>query len=118
MNYIDVAVSATSVIEISLSHMLRLPVSPVLFRLLRIGKLARAIRMVTMSNVLASLQLLIKCLGASMNMLFWSFCLLTFVQCVFGMIVSTLCRDFILDETYDHMFRLLRHLHAHVSHHV
>ncbi|CAE7410096.1 unnamed protein product, partial [Symbiodinium microadriaticum] len=48
MNYIDVAVSATSVIEISLSNILRLPVSPVLFRLLRIGKLARAIRMVTM----------------------------------------------------------------------
>ncbi|CAE7445714.1 unnamed protein product [Symbiodinium sp. CCMP2592] len=105
MNYIDVAVSATSLIEISFSHLLRLPVSPVLFRLLRIGKLARAIRMVTMSNVLASLQLLIKCLGASMNMLFWSFCLLTFVQCVFGMIVSTLCRDFIVDETYDHVFR-------------
>ncbi|CAE7553163.1 unnamed protein product [Symbiodinium pilosum] len=105
MNYIDVAVSATSLIEISLSNILRLPVSPVLFRLLRIGKLARAIRMVTMSNVLASLQLLIKCLGASMNMLFWSFCLLTFVQCVFGMIVSTLCRDFILDESYDLAFR-------------
>ncbi|CAE7233665.1 NaCP60E [Symbiodinium natans] len=105
MNYIDVAVSATSLIEISLSHMLRLPVSPVLFRLLRIGKLARAIRMVTMSNVLASLQLLIKCLAASMNMLFWSFCLLTFVQCVFGMIVSTLCRDFVTDESYDHAWR-------------
>lgn len=30
-------------------------------------------------------------------MLFWSFCLLTFVQCVAGLIVSTLCRDFVLD---------------------
>ena len=30
-------------------------------------------------------------------MLFWSFCLLTFVQCVAGMILSTLCADFIND---------------------
>ena len=30
-------------------------------------------------------------------MLFWSFCLLTFVQCVAGMILSTLCSDFIND---------------------
>ena len=36
-----------------------------------------------------------------MNMLFWSFCLLTFVQCVAGLILSTLCRDFLLDETAD-----------------
>ena len=34
-------------------------------------------------------------------MLFWSFCLLTFVQCVAGLIVSTLCRDFFEDESYD-----------------
>ena len=34
-------------------------------------------------------------------MLFWSFCLLTFVQCVAGLIVSTLCRDLFVDEDYD-----------------
>ena len=48
-NAVTSQAKATSVIEISLSNILRLPVSPVLFRLLRIGKLARAIRMVTMS---------------------------------------------------------------------
>ena len=32
------------------------PVNPILFRLLRIGKLARTFRMVTMSNVLQNLQ--------------------------------------------------------------
>eukprot|EP00437_Effrenium_voratum_P061655 CAMPEP_0181489198 /NCGR_PEP_ID=MMETSP1110-20121109/48831_1 /TAXON_ID=174948 /ORGANISM="Symbiodinium sp., Strain CCMP421" /LENGTH=291 /DNA_ID=CAMNT_0023615969 /DNA_START=167 /DNA_END=1042 /DNA_ORIENTATION=- len=54
-----------------------------------------------MTSMLQSLQLLVKCLGSSMNMLFWSFCLLTFVQCVAGLILSTLCRDFLLDETAD-----------------
>lgn len=100
-NYVDLAVSITSLVEVTILYAVDLPVHPVLFRLLRLGKLARAIRMVTMTSVLGSLQLLVKCLAASCNMLFWSFCLLTFVQCVAGLIVSTLCRDFILDEKKD-----------------
>eukprot|EP00435_Cladocopium_sp_Y103_P065467 s270_g27.t1 len=101
MNYIDIAVTVASLTELVIFHAVDLPVNPILFRLLRIGKLARAIRMVTMNSVLASLQLLIKCIAASMNMLFWSFCLLTFVQCVAGMVASTLCRDFIENENVD-----------------
>lgn len=101
MNYIDIAVTVASLTELVIFHAVDLPVNPILFRLLRIGKLARAIRMVTMNSVLASLQLLIKCIAASMNMLFWSFCLLTFVQCVAGMVASTLCRDFIENEKVD-----------------
>ncbi|CAE7780787.1 CACNA1H, partial [Symbiodinium pilosum] len=31
-------------------------------------------------------------------MLFWTFCLLTFLQCLAGLVVSTLCRDFVADE--------------------
>lgn len=42
---------------------------------------------------------LIKCLTASANMLFWSFCLLTFFQCVSGLVISTLCKDFIQDSS-------------------
>jgi len=100
MNYIDLAVSVASMIELTLSRVLTLPVPPILFRLLRMGKLARAFRMVTMTSVLGSLQLLVKCLAASSNMLFWSFCLLTFVQCVAGLIIATLCRDFFTDASY------------------
>ncbi|CAJ1340236.1 unnamed protein product [Effrenium voratum] len=106
LNYIDIAVTATSVMELTLTHAMTVPVNPILFRLLRIGKLARAIRMVTMNSVLASLQLLIKCIAASTNMLFWSFCLLTFVQCVAGMIASTLCRDFVEHTANDLDLRL------------
>ncbi|CAJ1423454.1 unnamed protein product [Effrenium voratum] len=107
MNYVDVAVTATSLIEVTIFYAATLPVNPVLFRLLRIGKLARAIRMVTMTSVLASLQLLVKCLASSSNMLFWSFCLLTFVQCVAGLIISTLCLEFIADESADLALRTL-----------
>jgi len=54
-----------------------------------------------MTSVLASLQLLVKCLMSSANMLFWSFLLLTFVQCVAGLVISTLCLDFIADASID-----------------
>ena len=94
-NYIDTAVSVASAVQVALFYTQTLPVNLALFRLLRIGKLARPIRMITMSSVLASLQLLIKCVTGSANMLFWSMCLLFFLQCVSGMIVSTLCRDYI-----------------------
>eukprot|EP00434_Breviolum_minutum_P023872 symbB.v1.2.021063.t1/scaffold1802.1/size105105/1 len=71
LNYVDVGVAVTSVVEITVLWASNLPVNPVLFRLLRIGKLARAIRMVTMTNKLQSLQLLVKCLASSASMLFW-----------------------------------------------
>mmetsp|Transcript_7785 Transcript_7785/g.17968 ORF Transcript_7785/g.17968 Transcript_7785/m.17968 type:complete len:629 (+) Transcript_7785:68-1954(+) len=101
MNYVDLGVSVTSLIELTVFYATTMPVNPVLFRLLRIGKLARAFRMVHMTSVLASLQLLVKCLLSSANMLFWSFLLLTFVQCVAGLVISTLCFDYITDGNTD-----------------
>ncbi|CAJ1425181.1 unnamed protein product, partial [Effrenium voratum] len=99
MNYVDLVVSATSLAEMTLTVSMSL--NPVLFRLLRIGKLFRAVRMVHMTNMLASLHLLVKCLIASCNMLFWSFCLLTFLQCVSGLVISTLCKEYIASEMHE-----------------
>lgn len=73
MNYVDLAVGITSLIEMTASRLpietfleapqftnvIDVPLNPLLFRLLRIGKLFRAIRMVHMTNVLASLHLLV-----------------------------------------------------------
>lgn len=105
LNYIDLLVSITSIVEIVVYYAVKLPVNSVFFRLLRIGKLARAIRMFSMTSVLASLQLLVKCLASSRDMLFWSFCLLTVVQGVACLIVSTLCRDFVEDERLNLLVR-------------
>ncbi|CAL1126292.1 unnamed protein product [Cladocopium goreaui] len=98
-------VATTSMVEMTILWASNLPVNPVLFRLLRIGKLARAIRMVTMTNILQSLQLLVKCLGSSAHMLFWSFCLLVFVQSVAGLVISTVCMDFMTNERYTQALR-------------
>eukprot|EP00930_Biecheleria_cincta_P071027 TRINITY_DN58587_c0_g1_i1.p1 TRINITY_DN58587_c0_g1~~TRINITY_DN58587_c0_g1_i1.p1 ORF type:complete len:607 (+),score=88.77 TRINITY_DN58587_c0_g1_i1:101-1921(+) len=103
MNWVDVVVVAASMVELFAAA---LPFSPVMFRLLRVGKLARALRMVTTSNALQSLQLLIKCIQASVDMLFWSFLLLTFIQCVAGMIVSYLVQSFIEDPDADLKLRI------------
>ena len=101
MNYIDVAVVITSVFGVFLySGVLYVPVNPMLFRLLRFARLARTFRM---SNALqVSLQpspQLIKCLSANVNVLFWTFCLLTCLQCIAGLVVGTLCRDFMADDS-------------------
>ncbi|CAL1163318.1 unnamed protein product, partial [Cladocopium goreaui] len=65
MNYIDVIVTLASLLQLVISTWTN--VNPVLFRILRIGKLARALRVVTMSNTLASLELLTKCLQSSVE---------------------------------------------------
>lgn len=104
LNYVDLGVATTSMVEMTILWASNLPVNPVLFRLLRIGKLARAIRMVTMT-ILQSLQLLVKCLGSSAHMLFWSFCLLVFVQSVAGLVISTVCMDFMTNERYTQALR-------------
>lgn len=103
MNYIDVLVTLAAFAELVFYWAFRteMGVNPMLFRLLRIGKLARAIRMVAMNSVLQSLQILTRCLASSTTMLFWTFLLLTFFQCVAGLVASTLCRDFIEDTTQD-----------------
>ncbi|CAJ1386040.1 unnamed protein product [Effrenium voratum] len=100
LNYVDVAVTIVSMMEVVSYWAVPVKVNAAIFRLLRIGKLARALRMLPVTNTLASLQLLVKGLTASRGMLFWSFCLLTFLQCVAGMIISTLCRDYITETTY------------------
>ncbi|CAJ1392357.1 unnamed protein product [Effrenium voratum] len=105
MNYVDMIVSIISIVELLVFMDGTRSVSPLLFRLLRMGKLTRAMRVVSMTSVLASLQLLLKCLVASRDMLFWSFCLLTFVRLGAQAILTTLCWDFVRDTAEDAKIR-------------
>ena len=67
LNYVDIGVSITSLMEVLLSSR-DLPLSPVLFKILRIGKLARAIRMISMTSMLLSLQQLGQIGGSNRNL--------------------------------------------------
>ncbi|CAJ1392356.1 unnamed protein product [Effrenium voratum] len=105
MNWLDLLISIICLGEIVLISVA--PVTPnlVVLRILRFARFARALRLVAMSAALASLQLLIKCLIACKSMLLWSFCLLAFVQSVAGLVISSICWDFIRDPSADHFGR-------------
>mmetsp|Transcript_100616 Transcript_100616/g.199904 ORF Transcript_100616/g.199904 Transcript_100616/m.199904 type:complete len:667 (+) Transcript_100616:2-2002(+) len=94
LNWIDVITVLLSVFQWALET---IPVNPVIVRLLRVGKLVRGIRFVTLSKVLESLHILIKCIRASVSTLFWSLCLLMMVQCIIGMVACQLAQDYIRD---------------------
>eukprot|EP00930_Biecheleria_cincta_P038986 TRINITY_DN26803_c0_g1_i1.p1 TRINITY_DN26803_c0_g1~~TRINITY_DN26803_c0_g1_i1.p1 ORF type:complete len:580 (-),score=102.46 TRINITY_DN26803_c0_g1_i1:204-1943(-) len=99
MNYIDFIVVTVAVVERALAGIL--PIPPTLLRLLRLGKLVRALKMLRMSKVLDVLSLLIKCIEASMTMLFWTLCVLCAIQVIAGMMISNLTRAFLEDQTAD-----------------
>lgn len=99
MNYIDFIVVTVAVVERALAGIL--PIPPTLLRLLRLGKLVRALKMLRMSKVLDVLSLLIKCIEASMTMLFWTLCVLCAIQVIAGMMISNLTRAFLENPDSD-----------------
>merc|ERR1712048_72643 len=66
-------------------------------RLLRLARLSRALRLLHLPKVVDSLHLLLKAITASVNTLFWSLALLLVIQCIAGMVIGQLVRDYVLD---------------------
>eukprot|EP00438_Fugacium_kawagutii_P026554 Skav203812 [mRNA] locus=scaffold1236:386201:391389:+ [translate_table: standard] len=102
ISYVDLIVGISCLLEIyflviSSTEFFDLSV----LRLLRMIKIVKSVRMFNVSSILAPLHLLIKCLEACVGMLFWSFLLMSFVQCVAGIIVSELCYGFLEDPSTD-----------------
>ena len=61
--------------------------------------------MVEIWQVLESLQLLLKCIYASLRILFWSLVLLLIIQISAGMTISYMLSDYMVDDTADPMQR-------------
>lgn len=101
-NWIDFLVVCSSWTELFAAA---LPISPTFLRMLRLGKLLRALRVVKMSQVLESLQLLLKCIYASLRILFWSLVLLLIIQISAGMTISYMLSDYMVDDTADPVAR-------------
>lgn len=100
MNWIDTTVVVLTLATVFLD-MSSLPIDPIFLRLLRLGKLARAFRMIILSGRLESFGLLLKCVVASVTMLGYATLVLMFVQCVCGMIISTLVSRYLEDPAMD-----------------
>ncbi|CAK8989916.1 Sodium channel protein 60E (Drosophila ion channel 60) (Drosophila sodium channel 1) (Protein smell-impaired 60E) (Sodium channel 2) (DmNav2) [Durusdinium trenchii] len=98
LNWIDFLVVCSSWAELFAAA---LPISPTFLRMLRLGKLLRALRVVRMSAVLESLQLLVKCIFASLRILFWSLVLLMVIQCSAGMTISYMLSDYMVNPEGD-----------------
>ncbi|CAJ1351564.1 unnamed protein product, partial [Effrenium voratum] len=100
MNWIDTIVVTLTIATLFLD-MSSLPLDPIFLRLLRLGKLARAFRMIILSGRLESFGLLLKCVVASVTMLGYATLVLVFVQCVSGMVISTLVSRYLEDSGID-----------------
>jgi len=94
LNWLDFLVVCSSWVELFAAG---LPINPTFLRMLRLGKLLRAVRVVRMSQVLESLQLLLKCIAASVKILFWSLFLLMIIQISAGMSISYLVSEYLVD---------------------
>ncbi|CAE7250780.1 CACNA1A [Symbiodinium natans] len=102
LNCVDFSVAIICAIEIAMmASAANSPVNFDFFRLLRVAKLLRVLRMFSVAVGHAPLQLLVKCLEASRGMLFWSFCLLTLLQLLAGVVVSMLASSYLLDDEGD-----------------
>ncbi|CAE7584038.1 CACNA1H [Symbiodinium natans] len=70
-----------------------------LLRILRIGKLFRALKLLGLASSLSPLQLLVKCLQASRGMLFWTFCLLSLLQAVAAIVLNIFAVQYCNDRS-------------------
>lgn len=96
-NWLDLAVVSCSVVEILFEELL--PLDTVFIRLLRLGKVARAIRVVRQTEGMSSLIMLLKCVQASFNTLCWSLSFIVVLQCIAGMVISQVVSPYMTDET-------------------
>eukprot|EP00930_Biecheleria_cincta_P098236 TRINITY_DN8990_c0_g1_i1.p1 TRINITY_DN8990_c0_g1~~TRINITY_DN8990_c0_g1_i1.p1 ORF type:complete len:581 (-),score=105.78 TRINITY_DN8990_c0_g1_i1:281-1981(-) len=96
MNYIDLIVSVVTVVDLA-SSLDDLPISPLFFRLIRLGKVARAFRMLALSARLESFGLLVKCLLSSLDVLSWASLLLIIIQGLAAIVFSLLVQDYLRD---------------------
>jgi len=101
MNWIDIVAVLVGLLADLAEPWLGNIGNPMVVRLLRLAKMERGLRVLKVSRVLDNLSLILKCLAASLTTLFWSLCLLTVIQCIAGMILSSMVRDYIMDESQD-----------------
>jgi len=94
LNWMDISSVLVSVLQWAFEE---IPVNPTVLRLIRVARLVRGVRFLKLSKVLASLNILLKCIRASINILFWSLCLLMMIQCIIGMVASQFAHEYIID---------------------
>eukprot|EP00439_Symbiodinium_sp_Y106_P004228 s195_g1.t1 len=98
-NWIDLTVVICCVLEDVFSD--EFPFDAPFLRMLRFAKVARALRVLRHAQFLGSLHLLLKSVRASVEVLFWSLCLLLVIQCIAGMLLMQLLQTYLQDSSID-----------------
>mmetsp|Transcript_61927 Transcript_61927/g.136145 ORF Transcript_61927/g.136145 Transcript_61927/m.136145 type:complete len:584 (-) Transcript_61927:9-1760(-) len=104
-NWIDVIIVVGGLLD-WIAHA-RMVVDPKTARLFRLVRAARVLSLHRVFAMQDSLQLMLKAMTASFSTLFWALCVLVIIQCVAGMVVSQLLREFVLDESEPEAARLV-----------
>jgi len=97
LNWLDIIAVAGTLFEVMAGTIQG--VNPMVLRLFRMMKLERGLRVMKLSRTLDTLALLLKCMAASVTTLFWSVGLLVVVQCIAGMVLSQMVREYLLDDS-------------------
>jgi len=101
-NWLDLGVVSCDIVKMGLSgEGGEVPINPVFLRMMRLAKMARVVRVIRVMNILESLNLLLKCVRSSVDVLFWSVCLLGVIQCVAGMLISQTVQPYLEDDSID-----------------
>lgn len=98
-NYIDLLVVVLSWTVYVLAE--NFPIKPMILRLIRFGKLVRALKVVRISQSLESLAFLMSCLRASGTVLVWTMSLLACIQCIAALFASNMLHFFLVDNNID-----------------
>ena len=99
LNILDFVVISCSVLEEAFGD--SFPVDAPFLRLLRFAKVARSLRVLKRAHILGSLHLLLKSVHASLEVLFWSLCLLAVIQCIAGMLLAQSLQSFLANDSND-----------------
>ncbi|CAK9096940.1 unnamed protein product [Durusdinium trenchii] len=106
LNLLDFVVVSCSLMEDIFGD--NFPVNAPFLRLLRFAKVARSLRVLKRcwaategAHILGSLHLLLKSVRASVEVLFWSLCLLAIIQCIAGMLLAQSLQSFLADPLED-----------------
>eukprot|EP00439_Symbiodinium_sp_Y106_P076495 s326_g15.t1 len=84
-----------------ISNYIDLLVVVLILRLIRFGKLVRALKVVRISQSLESLAFLMSCLRASGTVLVWTMSLLACIQCIAALFASNVLHFFLVDNNID-----------------
>jgi len=102
LNVLDGLIVLLTTVEVFVLQPLALDVGNIaVFRILRLGKIVRSLRVVRTMSMFSSLRILLKTVSYSMGALFWSMCLMFLLILMCATFLCQTLHDFVKNEAAD-----------------